>query len=98
VAATPVQLLIPLRFVEEHDEKMYARHGELGEQARNVIRQLERYFDQGERTVREGVSVQLLRRLDLDPRAKTRPRSPPDMEIRRAAGCGKAPGTTRLDS
>ena len=80
VESAPVRLVIPMRVVDELDEKKYARREELFDRARSVLRQLSRYLEApGE--ISEGVYVALAPNMDLDPLAYRLPRPPADVEI-----------------
>jgi hypothetical protein len=80
IGSSPVRLVIPLRVIDELDEKKYARRGELFDRARSVIRQLTRYLD-GPGELREDVHIALVSSMDLDPLAYRQPPPPADVEI-----------------
>lgn len=78
LGAKSVCLAIPLRVVDELDEKKYARRGELGDRARVVISHIEEH-EGGE--VRSGVRLEIIPRTDLDPDAYRQPNLAADVEI-----------------
>jgi hypothetical protein len=68
---TPVRLVVPLRVVEEIDEKKYARRDDLARRARRLLPQLEALVgpDGSPGPLRENVTIELL----ADPGPRDRP-------------------------
>jgi predicted ribonuclease YlaK len=80
--AKAVRLVVPLRVVEELDEKKYARRGELGDRAVTRLRKLEQHtVASGPRNLRPGLEIEILASVNLDPEAARRPAIPADTEI-----------------
>jgi hypothetical protein len=74
-----VRLVLPLRVVDEVDEKKYARREDLQNLARKRLRLLGRYIDQ--REIVPGVRIEIVSWRDLDPSGLPRPPLPPDVDI-----------------
>jgi rRNA-processing protein FCF1 len=82
VDAEIVRLVVPLRVVDELDDRKSARRPDLVRRARSRIRQLERHVVDTKTTeLRPGVTVEVVGPVDLDPEAQRRPPVPADVEI-----------------
>lgn len=79
LATDSVRLVVPLRVVDEMDQKKYGRRADLRTRARNRLRLLARYLDEGD--VRPHVRVEVVSWRDLDPGGVPRPPIPPDTDI-----------------
>jgi hypothetical protein len=77
--ASSVALVVPLRVVDEVDEKKYARRGELQKRARRRLRLLLNYIDQNE--IRPAVRVEIVGWRDLDLSEIPRPLVQADVDI-----------------
>jgi hypothetical protein len=75
-----VRLVIPLRVVDELDEKKYARRKEMQNRARNRLRLLGRYVEPGV-SVRAGVRAEIVGWRDLDLGGVPRPPISADVDI-----------------
>jgi hypothetical protein len=80
MGAEDVLLIVPLRVVDELDEKKGARRDELRERARTVIRHLERALDNAG-AVRNHVRVDVIGLAEINPDRYRLPQSPADVEI-----------------
>jgi rRNA-processing protein FCF1 len=74
-----VTLVVPLRVVDELDEKKYARRDDLRRNARARLRLLEGYLEGGK--VRPGVSIDIISWRDLDVAGGFRPALPVDVDV-----------------
>ncbi len=78
IVDAPVRLIVPLRVVEELDEKKYDRRSEIADVARRVLPQLETVLAKsgGAGTLRDGVTIEV----PVASRPRSRPIDP-DREI-----------------
>jgi PIN domain len=93
VASEHILLAVPRRVVQELDGRKYAGT-KLGDRARKRIQLLSN--DVAMRTIRDGVDVEIVGSIDLDPDAARRPAIPVDEEvIEIAEGWSPMPALTR---
>jgi hypothetical protein len=78
VGASSVRLVVPLRVVDELDEKKAARRNDIRDRARTVLRHLEERFGT---EIRPAVSIEVVALAELDPDVYREPRLPVDVEI-----------------
>jgi hypothetical protein len=78
--AASVRLVVPLRVVDEVDEKKYARRDDLRDRARKRLRLLMRYLELGHE-LRQGVRVEVVGWRDFDLGGIPRPLLPPDVDV-----------------
>jgi rRNA-processing protein FCF1 len=80
LGAKSVRLVVPLRVVDELDEKKYARRDDLRNNARKRLRLLARYLEEPD-GIADGVRIEIVGWRDLDPGGVPRPPLPADVDI-----------------
>ena len=82
VIGSPARLVVPLRVVQELDDKKASNSKPLRQRAAKRLRQLAGYtLGDGAHVVRPGVGIELIASLDLDPIVERRPPIPADVAI-----------------
>jgi rRNA-processing protein FCF1 len=83
VGASPVTLAIPVRVLDEMDEKKAANNQNLRDRAAKRVNLLAPYVlaATSSSRVREGVDLTVVRSVDLDPDGKRRPAPPVDVDV-----------------
>jgi hypothetical protein len=82
IGAKAVRLVVPLRVIDELDEKKAARRPELARRADTRVKLLAGYLTgQGPREVRPGIPIDAFSPADFDPTLYRRAALPPDGEI-----------------
>lgn len=77
--ASAVRLAVPMRVVDELDERKYGRRDDLRKRARRRVQTLAAYIDQQE--IRDCVRIEVVSRRQLDPGGVPRPLVDPDVDI-----------------
>ena len=80
LGAKSVRLVVPLRVVDEVDQKKYARRGDLQRRARKRLRLLNTYLEMPE-DIRPGVQLEVVSWRDLELSGFPRPEVPADVDI-----------------